>query len=69
MPNNHGDHLESNGDNELKEGDYLKSANGKYTLIMQGDGNLVGYDETNKAFWASNTAGQGESPFRLTVRF
>jgi hypothetical protein len=29
----------------------------KGTLVMQGDGNLVIYSQTNRALWASNTAG------------
>jgi predicted esterase len=35
----------------------ITSANGRYTLIYQGDGNLVLYDSSGKALWASNTAG------------
>ena len=31
----------------------------KATLIMQNDGNLVVYDETGRARWASNTVGRG----------
>src|SRR6202020_771621 len=36
----------------------LASCNGDYTLIMQGDGNLVLY-EGSAALWASNTVGSG----------
>jgi hypothetical protein len=32
---------------------------GKARLIMQSDGNLVVYDETNRVRWASDTAGTG----------
>jgi len=38
----------------LRNGALLKSPNGKYRLVMQGDGNLVLYWE-NYAIWASNT--------------
>ncbi|MCC3766553.1 hypothetical protein [Streptomyces sp. UNOC14_S4] len=34
-------------------------SSGTATLVMQGDGNLVVYDEFGRARWASNTVGQG----------
>jgi nucleoid-associated protein YgaU len=37
----------------------LTSSNGKYTLIMQGDGNLVLYAESNTPVWATRTQGSG----------
>jgi LysM repeat protein len=37
----------------------LTSSNGKYTLIMQGDGNLVLYAESNTPVWATRTQGKG----------
>ena len=37
----------------------LTSSNGKYTLIMQGDGNLVLYTESNTPVWATRTEGKG----------
>ena len=37
----------------------LTSSNGKYTLIMQGDGNLVLYTESNTPVWATKTDGKG----------
>jgi hypothetical protein len=37
----------------------LTSGNGKYTLIMQGDGNLVLYTESNTPVWATSTPGSG----------
>lgn len=40
----------------LSEGDYLESNGGQYKLIMQGDGNLVLYQE-GKALWSSETGG------------
>jgi len=42
---------------ELKIGDYLKSANGKYRLILQRDGNLVLYGPRNQPMWSTNTQG------------
>jgi hypothetical protein len=48
------------GQNEkLRASKILKSTNGKYTLRMQEDGNLVAYDSHEKALWNSNTAGSG----------
>jgi hypothetical protein len=41
---------------ELTANQSLASCNGDYTLIMQGDGNLVLY-QGSTALWASNTAG------------
>lgn len=37
----------------------LTSSNGKYTLIMQGDGNLVLYTESNTPVWSTSTPGSG----------
>ncbi|MEY9891596.1 hypothetical protein ABIA35_005928 [Catenulispora sp. MAP12-49] len=37
------------------------STSGKATFVWQSDGNLVDYDETGVARWASNTAGRGAS--------
>jgi nucleoid-associated protein YgaU len=37
----------------------LTSSNGKYALIMQGDGNLVLYTESNTPVWATRTQGKG----------
>ncbi len=42
---------------ELKRGDYLKSANGRYRLILQRDGNLVLYGPRNQPLWSTNTQG------------
>ena len=44
----------------LEVNQYLQSPQGRYRLYMQGDGNLVLYDEaqSHKALWASNTDGQ-----------
>jgi len=49
---------------QLNVNDRLLSPNGKFTLIMQGDGNLVLYSaDANKAIWASNT---WNTPTRVT---
>lgn len=42
----------------LMPGGSIKSADGRFTFIMQGDGNLVLYGPGGEAMWASNTAGQ-----------
>jgi len=39
----------------LPIGQSIISGNGEYRLAMQHDGNLVLYDKTGKALWASNT--------------
>jgi hypothetical protein len=45
------------GQEELKANDQLVSANGKYKLIQQEDGNLVLYNQKGAPIWASNTNG------------
>jgi len=45
-----------NGNQQLNVNDRLFSPNGKFTLVMQGDGNLVLYTtDTGKVVWSSNT--------------
>lgn len=52
------DKLQSNG--RLLAGQTLVSANRRYRLAFQGDGNLVLYDDVEaKALWASDTAAFG----------
>ncbi len=41
----------------LDAGQSLRSTDGRYELVYQGDGNLVLYDATSTALWASNTGG------------
>ncbi len=41
----------------LNAGDSITSTNGKYSLNMQGDGNLVLRNSSNKAVWNTHTAG------------
>jgi hypothetical protein len=44
---------------QLNVGDQLVSNNGRVSLVMQGDGNLVLYRaDDGRALWASNTAGR-----------
>lgn len=43
----------------LRVDESLLSSNRQYTLIMQGDGNLVLYRSGGGALWASNTSGAG----------
>jgi hypothetical protein len=47
-----------NPDEMLKMGESLNSANGKYKLILGEDGNLVLYNQSNKALWSSKTNGK-----------
>ena len=47
---------------KMSAGKYLHSASGQYKIAMQGDGNLVVYDN-GKAIWASNTAGTGSANY------
>jgi hypothetical protein len=39
-------------------GGYLCSSSNVYTFIMQGDGNLVEYNSSSQALWASDTSGE-----------
>ena len=48
-----------NPDESLVINQRIKSKNCLYTLIMQGDGNLVIYDNTGHAVWATGTDGSG----------
>ena len=41
----------------LTVGQQLTSANGGYSLVMQGDGNLVEYNSASKALWWTSTTG------------
>jgi subtilisin family serine protease len=41
----------------LQPGQFLRSQNGLYTLIMQGDGNLVLYNQAGQPLWHTNTHG------------
>lgn len=45
------------GGEQLLHNQALKSQNGVYTLLMQGDGNLVLYKYGSIPLWSSNTAG------------
>ena len=46
------------GGEELLPNMKLVSKNGKHTMILQGDGNLVVYNDEDHARWASDTQGQ-----------
>ena len=43
----------------LLPGQHIKSLDGRFTLILQTDGNLVAYGPRNNPIWASNTNGHG----------
>jgi DNA-directed RNA polymerase delta subunit len=47
---------------KLNAGQELKSSNGKYKAVMQGDGNFVIYDG-GRAIWNTHTAGQNGAHF------
>jgi hypothetical protein len=42
----------------LRRREYLTSANGRYKLVLQSDGNLVLYGPRNRPLWSSNTQGK-----------
>jgi hypothetical protein len=45
----------------LLPGQFLQLADGRFTLIMQSDGNLVLYNKVERALWDSGTVGQAVS--------
>jgi hypothetical protein len=47
-----------NSEESLGPNDSLRSANSQFSLVLQDDGNLVLYDASGEAVWASGTAGQ-----------
>ena len=59
---------------KLENDDELVSSNKEYALRMQNDGNLVLYKtnlndaNSKEALWASDTMGDGESPYRLVMQ-
>ena len=61
-----------NNGQTLAQGGTLKSGNGAYTLVLQGDGNLVLYHSlhmvSGNAIWNSGTCGKGNPPFRLVMQ-
>ena len=44
---------------KIRVSEELRSTNGQYTLVLQGDGNLVAADSQGRSFWSSNTVGSG----------
>ena len=46
----------------------LLSSNGQYSLIMQGDGNLVEYGENGSPIWASGSYGIGTAPYKVIMQ-
>lgn len=61
---NHGEQVFTN--TEFQSGDYLKSQNGKYMAVFQGDGNLVVYRTSDmKPLWSTktNNVGHGATCF------
>jgi len=54
------------GGGRLNPGQQLRSNNGRYTLIMQRDGNLVLYERGGRAVWDTGT--WGGPPETLPIR-
>jgi hypothetical protein len=46
-----------NPNDRLFQGQYITSADGRFTLILQGDGNLVLYKPGGRPIWATGTSG------------
>ncbi|MFQ1004119.1 hypothetical protein [Modestobacter sp. SSW1-42] len=52
---------------QLASGQALTSADGRYTFVMQADGNLVLYAPGRRVLWSSHTYGRPGAVFRLEV--
>jgi hypothetical protein len=48
-----------NAGQQLNVGEYLRSSDGRYALLLQGDSNLVLYSAGYHVIWYSNTEGEG----------
>ncbi|SEV89637.1 SGNH/GDSL hydrolase family protein [Luteibacter sp. 329MFSha] len=53
--------------NGLKPQDMLRSCDGRFTLILQGDGNVVLYKEPGQPLWASGTVNRDAAQLELTT--
>ena len=53
----------------LQINQFLRSQNGLYTLIMQGDGNLVQYNRAGQPLWHTHTNTWGTAADRLIVQY
>ncbi|NES83660.1 MAG: hypothetical protein F6K10_20860 [Moorea sp. SIO2B7] len=62
---NLGDRIQSH--REMPEGSFLQSGDGRFKMVVQGDGNLVVY-QNNRPIWASNTSGKGSPSFKLAMQ-
>lgn len=61
--------LESNGQQNLREGQFVYSPNLTCYLVMQGDGNAVIYNAiTHQTIWASHTSGKSYPPYELKMQ-
>lgn len=61
-----GAQLVSNGTNEITSTNWMLSLSARWKLLMQGDGNLVGYDAVTGAVWyASATGGSSVTKLKL----
>lgn len=52
---------------DIQQDERLYSDDKRYFLVMQGDGNLVGYDNGGNAFWASRSNQKG-GPFTAAIQ-
>jgi lysophospholipase L1-like esterase len=52
--------------NGLKPGQTLQSCDGRFTLILQNDGNLVLYKESAQPLWATGTVNRDSAQLELT---
>ena len=63
--NDLGDRIQSH--REMQEGSFLQSGDGRFKMVVQGDGNLVIY-QSDQPIWASNTGGKGSPGFKLAIQ-
>ncbi|HEV2787192.1 MAG TPA: GDSL-type esterase/lipase family protein, partial [Solirubrobacteraceae bacterium] len=59
------DRISNDGRLHAASDQFLRSADGRYRLVMQKDGNLVLYGPSGRALWASNTRGRGSHHVRM----
>jgi hypothetical protein len=57
--------LSNDGRLIASQNQFLRSANGRYRLVMQQDGNLVLYGPSGRPLWSSNTVGRGANHLRM----
>ncbi|HTN24634.1 MAG TPA: GDSL-type esterase/lipase family protein [Solirubrobacteraceae bacterium] len=60
-----GDRLSDDARLVAADDGFLRSADGRYRLVMQRDGNLVLYGPSGRALWATSTVGRGADHVRM----